>query len=68
MIKEIIDANQSFECDISPQGFFLLPNASRQCADTPIAKKYSKQTDTSLSKLNSTESAPHMVKDMTIPV
>ena len=39
IINEIIDAIHSFVCEISPQGFFLLPNASRQCADTPIAKK-----------------------------
>jgi hypothetical protein len=39
IIKEIIAADQSFLYDMLPQGFFLLPNASRQCADIPIAKK-----------------------------
>ncbi len=39
MIKKIIAIDHNFECDISPQGFFLLPTASRQCADIPIAKK-----------------------------
>ena len=68
MAKEIIDAIQSLVFGRGPQGFFLLPSASRQCADIPIAKKYSNTIKINLSRLNSNESEPQMVNDITIPV
>src|SRR5579885_1848800 len=51
-----------------PHGLLLLPNASRQWADTPRARKYKTHTAPSLSIEKLVANEPHAAKDTTIPV
>ena len=57
-----------FFFDRIPQGLFLLPMASKQCAETPRARKYRTHIATSLSVEKLVTKEPHAAKDTTIPV
>ena len=66
--KESNDTIQTFLFDKFPQGLVLLPSESKQCADTPSARKYKTQMATSLSNEKLLTKEPHAAKDTTIPV
>src|SRR3990172_785189 len=66
--NESNDTVQTFFFDKFPQGLVLLPSESRQCADTPSARKYKTQMATSLSIEKPFTKEPQAAKDITIPV
>lgn len=66
--KDAIEATKIFFFDKIPQGLTLLPSASRQCAETPSARKYRIHIATSLSTEKLVASEPQDTKETTIPV
>lgn len=67
-VRDDKDTVKIFFFDKNPQGLFLLPNASRQWADTPRARKYRRHNAPSRSKEKLVANEPQAAKDTTIPV
>ena len=66
--RDTREAVQIFFLDKMPQGLDLLPIASRQCADTPSARKYKTHIATSLSTEKLFANEPQAANETTIPV
>jgi hypothetical protein len=66
--KEDKETIKIFFLDKIPHGLILLPKASKQCADTPRARKYKTHIATSLSADKLVANDPHAAKETTIPV